>query len=289
MQAAGKLKWTRVFDVPVIEIDQLHGSLKPDEESPGWFDVEVGIDYNGTQIDLIPLLQQALVYLDLNNDSDDALPETLWLHNGDALIRVVSDRIRPLARTLLSLLGKERGGKLRLPKLDAAQVMGDLAADWQSNAELRNLSEKLTSFQALNHVPIPSEVRAELRHYQQDGLNWLMFLREFGLGGVLADDMGLGKTLQTLACIQAEKAAGRLSAPALVVCPTTLIANWEAEAKKFTPILKRLVIHGQRRKPFFDKVAEADLVITSYPLLHRDLEQHQNQSYSLAFSTRPNT
>ena len=271
------------FDVPVIEIDQLHGSLKPDEESPGWFDVEVGIDYNGTQIDLIPLLQQALVYLDLNNDSDDALPETLWLHNGDALIRVVSDRIRPLARTLLSLLGKEPGGKLRLPKLDAAQVMGELTADWQSNAELRNLSEKLTSFQALNHVPVPSEVRAELRHYQQDGLNWLMFLREFGLGGVLADDMGLGKTLQTLACIQAEKAAGRLSAPALVVCPTTLIANWEAEAEKFTPRLKRLVIHGQRRKPFFDMVAEADLVITSYPLLHRDLEQHQNQSYSLAF------
>jgi len=113
---------------------------------------------------------------------------------------------------------------------------------------------------------------ADLRHYQQDGLNWLMFLREFGLGGVLADDMGLGKTLQTLACIQAEKTAGRLTAPALVVCPTTLIANWEAEAEKFTPGLKRLVIHGQRRKPFFDIVAEADLVITSYPLLHRDLE-----------------
>ena len=271
------------FDVPVIEIDQLHGSLRPDEESPGWFDIEVGIDYNGTQIDLIPLLQQALAYLDIEDDNDDSFPETLWLHNGDALIRIASDRIRPLARTLLSLLGKERDGKLTLPKLDAAQVMGDVEADWQSSAELRNLSEKLTSFQALSHVPVPSEVRAQLRHYQQDGLNWLMFLREFGLGGVLADDMGLGKTLQTLACIQSEKSSGRLTAPALVVCPTTLIANWEAEAEKFTPGLKRLVIHGNRRKPLFAKVAEADLVITSYPLLHRDLDQHKNQTYSLAF------
>src|SRR5690606_29705350 len=136
------------FDVPVIEIDQLHGSLQSDEESPGWFDVEVGIDYNGTRIDLIPLLQQALAYLDIENNSDDALPETLWLHNGDALIRVASDRIRPLARTLLSLLGKERNGKLTLPKLDAAQVVGVVEANWQTGAELRNLSEKLTSFQA---------------------------------------------------------------------------------------------------------------------------------------------
>jgi len=271
------------FDVPVIEIDQLHGSLKSDEESPGWFDVEVGIDYNGTRIDLIPLLQQALAYLDIENSSDDALPETLWLHNGDALIRVASDRIRPLARTLLSLLGKERNGKLTLPKLDAAQVMGDVEANWQSSAELRNLSEKLTSFQALSSVPVPGEVQAQLRHYQQEGLNWLMFLREFGLGGVLADDMGLGKTLQTLACIQAEKTAGRLNAPALVVCPTTLIANWEAEAEKFTPGLKRVIIHGNRRKPLFEQITDTDLVITSYPLLHRDLEQHQKQTYSLAF------
>src|SRR5690606_35535233 len=159
------------------------GRLQSDEESPGWFDVEVGIDYNGTRIDLIPLLQQALAYLGIENNSDDALPETLWLHNGDALIRVASDRIRPLARTLLSLLGKEHNGKLILPTLDAAEVRGDVEASWETSAELRNLSEKLTSFQALSSVPVPGEVQTQLRYYQQEGLNWLMFLREFGLGG----------------------------------------------------------------------------------------------------------
>lgn len=271
------------FDIPVMEVDQLHGSLLPDDESPGWFDVEVGIEYEGARVDLIPLLQQAIAYLNIESSDADALPETLWLHNGEALIRVASERIRPLAQTLLGLMGKERLGTLKVPKLDAALVMGDIDADWQSSAELRNLSEKLNSFQALSRVPAPDSVKAKLRHYQQNGLDWLMFLREFGLGGILADDMGLGKTLQTLACVQTQKSSGQLKAPALVICPTTLIANWEAEAEKFTPGLSRIVIHGQRRKPLFEKVPGADLVITSYPLLHRDLEHHTQQKYSLVF------
>lgn len=271
------------FDLPVVDIDELHGNLRPDDDAPGWFDVEVGIDYNGTRLDLIPLLQQALAYLDIEAGNEDTLPDTLWLHNGSTLIRVPSDRIRPLAQTLLGLMARDSDGTLKLPKLDAAQVMGEVDANWQSSAELRALSEKLTNFQALAEVPLPKEVKAQLRHYQQDGLNWLQFLREYGLGGILADDMGLGKTLQALACIQAEKSNARLNAPALVVCPTTLIANWEAEAEKFTPGLNCLVIHGNRRKPLFDQVASADLVITSYPLLHRDIDQHKNQSYSLAF------
>jgi len=271
------------LDVPVVEIDQIHGSLQPDDDSPGWFDVDVGIDYDGTRIDLIPLLQQALAYLNIDAGRDDSWPDTLWLHNGSTLIRVPSDRIRPLAQTLLSLMGRNSEGALKLPRLDAAQIMGEVDADWQSSVELRALSEKLADFQALASVAVPDGVQAQLRHYQQDGLNWLMFLREYGLGGILADDMGLGKTLQTLACIQSEKSSGRLTAPALVICPTTLIANWLAEAKKFTPGLKCLAIHGNRRKPLFAEIPEADLVISSYPLLHRDIEQHAKCGYSIAF------
>ncbi|HET8800775.1 MAG TPA: DEAD/DEAH box helicase [Marinobacter sp.] len=278
-----KIEMDESFDLPVVEIDELHGSLRPDNDAPGWFDVEVGIDYNGTRLDLIPLLQQALAYLNINAGDEDSLPETLWLHNGSTLIRVPSERIRPLAQTLLGLMARNSDGTLKLPKLDAAKAMGELDADWQSSAELRALSEKLTNFESLANVALPDEVHARLRHYQQDGLNWLQFLREYGLGGILADDMGLGKTLQTLACIQTEKSGGRLNAPALVVCPTTLIANWEAEAEKFTPGLNRLVIHGNRRKPLFDQVADADLVITSYPLLHRDIDQHKEKTYSLVF------
>lgn len=275
------------FDLPVVEVDQLQGSLRPDEDAPGWFDVELGIDLEGAKLDLIPLLHQALAYLPAHPEDDgagaDKLPDTLWLHNGETLIRVPSERIRPLAQTLLSLLGRESDGKLKLPRLDAAQLMGHTPADWDSQSDLKALGEKLTNFQKLETVQPPLALNAQLRPYQQDGLNWLLFLREFGLGGILADDMGLGKTLQTLACIQAEKSGGRLNAPALVVCPTTLIANWQAEAEKFTPALTVLVIHGHRRRPLFDQIMAADLVITSYPLISRDLEKHTAQIYSLAF------
>ncbi|PXX91078.1 helicase SNF2 [Marinobacter vulgaris] len=274
------------FDLPVVDVDQIQGRLRPDDDQLGWFDVEVGIDYNGNTIDLIPLLQQALAYLSEQSFeahfSAENLPETLWLHNSETLIRVPSDRIKPLAQILLSLVGRKTN-KLRLPRLDAAQVMGHTRANWDTSDDIRALSEKLTDFQALRPITPPKDLQADLRHYQQEGLNWLQFLREFGLGGILADDMGLGKTLQTLACVMEEKSAGRLIAPALVVCPTTLIANWESEAQKFTPGLKRLVIYGNRRKPLFGQIQEADLVITSYPLLPRDIEQHKSQVYSFAF------
>ena len=72
-----------------------------------------------------------------------------------------------------------------------------------------------------------------MRPYQREGLNWLRFLRDYGLGGILADDMGLGKTVQTLAHILVEKQARRLDRPCLIVCPTSLIPNWQDEAAKF--------------------------------------------------------
>jgi SNF2 family DNA or RNA helicase len=115
-------------------------------------------------------------------------------------------------------------------------------------------------------------VQATLRHYQLDGLSWMDFLRRARLGGVLADDMGLGKTLQTLALLQAELDAGRLDRPSLVVVPTSLIANWQTEAHRFTPGLKLLVLHGPQRMQHFKRIEHAHLVITSYPLAVRDID-----------------
>jgi SNF2 family DNA or RNA helicase len=87
----------------------------------------------------------------------------------------------------------------------------------------------------LPDVPVPDSVQASLRPYQQQGLNWLQFLREHGLAGILADDMGLGKTVQTLAHIQVEKDAGRLTTPALIIAPVSLMGNWRREAARFCP------------------------------------------------------
>ena len=101
-------------------------------------------------------------------------------------------------------------------------------------------------------------------------MNWLEFLREYSLAGILADDMGLGKTVQALALLLHEKESGRTGLPSLVVAPTSLMTNWRQEAERFAPDLRTLVLHGTDRKQHFDKLTDHDLVITSYPLLPRD-------------------
>ncbi len=122
-------------------------------------------------------------------------------------------------------------------------------------------------------APIPETLLSILRPYQADGVRWMAFLAGNQLGGILADEMGLGKTLQTLAFLQVSP--GR----ALVVCPSSLVFNWEREAKKFTPSLRTLVIEGGQRELLFAKLAEADLVITSYALLRRDIARYESTNF----------
>jgi SNF2 family DNA or RNA helicase len=121
-----------------------------------------------------------------------------------------------------------------------------------------------------------------LRPYQHEGLTWLQALRAAGFGGILADSMGLGKTVQTLAHLLAERKAGRLDAPALVVAPTSLLPNWEAEAERFAPSLRTLVLHGAQRSQRHDDIADAQLVVTSYALLARDIETLAARDWSVA-------
>ncbi|MDQ6810160.1 MAG: DEAD/DEAH box helicase, partial [Verrucomicrobiota bacterium] len=108
-----------------------------------------------------------------------------------------------------------------------------------------------------------------LREYQVTGFEWLTRLAASNLGGILADEMGLGKTVQTLAFLRAHKGNG----PALIVCPTSLVMNWQNEARKFTPELKSLVLEGTDRAALFGSIAAADIVITSYALLRRDIDE----------------
>jgi len=115
-----------------------------------------------------------------------------------------------------------------------------------------------------------------LRPYQKEGVAWMRFLRTNGFGGILADEMGLGKTLQVLAHLDALKKMNDRpdAAPSLIVCPTSLVFNWEAEAAKFTPGLRVLALHGPQRHDKFAQIPRHDLIITSYALLRRDAEQY---------------
>ncbi len=131
------------------------------------------------------------------------------------------------------------------------------------------------------HVEVPKGLHAELRDYQHEGLNWLQLMLKTGLHGILADDMGLGKTIQTLACILKEKEEGRLKHPALVIAPTSLMYNWRMEAKKFAPQLRVLVLHGAQRSQHFNSIHAYDLVLTTYPLLPRDIHFLLEEDYHM--------
>ena len=130
---------------------------------------------------------------------------------------------------------------------------------------------------------VPAIFEGVLRPYQKTGFRWLATLAAHGLGGILADEMGLGKTVQVLAFLSAEKATGR--SPALVVAPTSLLYNWEAEAKRFAPELRTVVVAGPpaERKKRLTELDGVDLVITSYPLLRRDQEIYAGLEFSYCF------
>ncbi|MFM1767620.1 MAG: hypothetical protein RJA22_149 [Verrucomicrobiota bacterium] len=131
-------------------------------------------------------------------------------------------------------------------------------------------------------LPCPplGPLESVLRPYQRDGVAWMRFLRENGFGGILADEMGLGKTLQALAHLASLRTspppggAEGPRLPHLIVCPTSLVFNWLAEARKFTPDLKVLALHGPDRHARFAEAPQADLIVTSYALIRRDAERY---------------
>ncbi|MEI6437401.1 MAG: DEAD/DEAH box helicase [Candidatus Omnitrophota bacterium] len=153
---------------------------------------------------------------------------------------------------------------------------------------VQKLYDELKGFKGIDAAAIPSLLEPVLRDYQRHGVSWMAFLNKFRFGGILADEMGLGKTVQALAMIQRDIEAG-CTLPSLVVCPTTLVWNWEAEIRKFLPGLKTLVVSGKDRRAQVEQVPTAAVVITSYALLRRDIEQyHQHQFHYLILDEAQN-
>ena len=152
----------------------------------------------------------------------------------------------------------------------------------QATGWLGALLERLKDKGAIEPLSTPDGFEGELRPYQQRGFAWLEFLRSWELGACLADDMGLGKTIQTLALIERERDEGE-DRPVLLVCPTSVLANWEREAARFTPKLPTMIHHGPGRKKGYEFVAAAQdhaVVFTSYALVHRDLEDLRSMRWA---------
>ena len=189
------------------------------------------------------------------------------------------------------------GNRLRMPAVRGFQLMDRFGTTpgVQLGRSLRKLWDNLRNPDNLDFA-MPEELDPVLRDYQKYGYQWLRTLSHYGLGGILADDMGLGKTIQSIAYIVSEQeqeqeyaSAGEEAdaerKPVLIVSPASLIYNWEREFKKFAPSIRTVVAAGDRqeRSEMMADLSAADVWITSYPLLRRDIEWYEKQRFRALF------
>jgi len=270
------------FHLQFFQADDWEVEIETDNE---WFDLRFDLDIQGHKLPLLPLIAEVL-----NNYELDQLPETLTLplpaSMGDSqYIQLPTERIRPVCQILYELYDSsslDDDGSMRLGRFDAprlAELEENSELHWRGGKAMRELGRKLKNFKGIKKVALPRGLKATLRDYQQQGLNWLQFLRSYQFNGILADDMGLGKTVQTLAHLLLEKERKRMDKPCLIIAPTSLMGNWRRESEQFTPKLKVLILQGPDRKQHFDEISHYDLVLTTYPLLVRDHETLLAQDY----------
>ncbi|QIZ78596.1 DEAD/DEAH box helicase [Ferrimonas lipolytica] len=249
------------------------------EQHDRWFDLGLSIELEGEAVSLVPLL---LKWLASNSDWREPRQDLLLERTDGAPLQIGYQALRPIIAVLAELADTTPRETVKLNQHQITLLPEDGPnSRWHGGEELQQLAECLHDFDGIEAVTPPAGLQATLRDYQQQGLNWLSFLHQYGFGGVLADDMGLGKTIQTLAHLQRLKEHGKLSKPSLLICPTSLVGNWRRECAKFTPELNVLVLHGSRRQDDFNRIEQADLVITTYPLIHRDIDTMVMHDFSL--------
>lgn len=269
----------------IISADQVEWYSDLQESTTDFFSYQLGILVEGKQVSIVPLIADLIQRY--SGNSLDNIPDAqlvkLPLHDGRAL-QVEMGRIKPLVRLLLQF-GLRHIDEIQHVQINKYQLIlmreAEFAiaaskARWQGAETLRNQLKQLSLAQVPEIEP-PLGLQSQLREYQRNGLNWLQFLRISRFSGILADDMGLGKTVQTLAHLLYEKEHGRSKNATLIVAPTSLVGNWLAEAKRFTPQLKVLIYHGSERH--HDNFGDYDLVVSTYGLIQRDKEKFITYSF----------
>ncbi len=225
-----------------------------------WFDAKVDIIFGDQKVSVAEVkkaLANKQQFVQLNDGTLGILPEE-WLKKYALLFRV----------------GEGRTDKLKLSRYHLS-VIDELYEN--RNAEeltiqLEEKYERIREFDKINEIDAPENLQPILRPYQVAGFQWLNYLHEVNWGGILADDMGLGKTVQALSFLQHYYEHNDGEMIALVVCPTTLIYNWENEIKKFTPSLEYYIHHGPLRTRDMAELAKHHVIITTYGTLRSDIK-----------------
>ncbi|MEO6229628.1 MAG: SNF2-related protein [Ferruginibacter sp.] len=224
-----------------------------------WFDAKVEIDFEGQRVgisDIKKALSSKQSFVQLSDGTLGILPDE-WLKRYSLLFKV----------------GDGKNDKLRLSKYHMS-VIDELYENRQASELSFALDERfeiLREFKKIPEIDAPENLEPILRPYQKAGYQWLSYLNDVGWGGILADDMGLGKTVQALTMLQHFKTSTS-GLKAIVVCPTTLIYNWENEIRKFTPDLTYRIHHGSMRTRDIVELQKANIVITTYGTLRSDIQ-----------------
>lgn len=223
-----------------------------------WFDVTIDARFGNMQIGLADLkkaITNKQKYIQLKDGSVGILPSD-WMHKLEKYFR---------------------NGDVKKDKLEISKLRFSIVDELFDNIDNQGLFEeiaakqkRLSGFTEINKTTVPPQIKAKLRPYQKEGLNWLNFLDEMQWGGILADDMGLGKTLQILAFLQQQ--VNKKKSTNLIVVPTTLLFNWKNEIQKFAPKLKALYYYGIDRIKDTAPFNDYHLVFTTYGILLRDIE-----------------
>ena len=231
-----------------------------------WFDAKVELAFGDQRIgisDIKKALANKQSFVQLNDGTLGILPDE-WIKKYSLLFKV----------------GEGRSNQLRLSKYHLS-VIDDLYEkrdEKEISFELDSKYERLRDFKSIPEIDPPGHLAEVLRPYQTSGYHWLNYLNDVGWGGILADDMGLGKTVQALAMLDHYKDQnGGLMA--MVICPTTLIYNWENEIKKFTPRLTYRIHHGSMRTRDVAELQQSNVIITTYGTLRSDINVFLKTSF----------
>ncbi|OYT92374.1 MAG: helicase [Burkholderiales bacterium PBB3] len=290
------------LDAPLVKPARGVEMLRLPRREGAWL-LSLGVEIDGETLDLAPMLADLLkrdrrwLQADEMAAIDDDEVISLRAPGGrridapaaplkaivSAMLDLLTDPHRAANQGPLKLGTWEarRLDALRASLLDVHRVGPDNAWQLEGDEGLATLAQRLKAQGAPQPLAAPAGLQVQLRPYQLEGLAWLQYLRTHSLGGILADDMGLGKTAQALAHVLTEKHAGRLDLPVLVVLPTSLIFNWQAEAARMAPALRVLTLQGPDREALFAQMPAHDLVLTTYPLLWRDMDALVAQHFHL--------
>ena len=258
-----------------------------------WFSLALKLDVDGTKLDLTSTILQLVASLPLDEagnlvkgfDLDEFLADVSFYLNlpDGTMVPIEGAELSGFVEAFLEAQGITRfhlADAVRATRL--VEALDGCGAPWDGGTAILELGKRLRALAMATQDDQPASLKAELRPYQAQGYGWLKALSESGFGGILADDMGLGKTVQALSLLLHRHVERKADRPSLLVIPTSLISNWQNEAARFAPYLKILCLHGPRRHERFEQIVAHDLVLTTYPLIHRDHEALFAHEYELA-------